>query len=149
MNEQEEVGVSLLEDNKLFVVFESGKYENYSEGQEKLFIYHCLNKFGYMDNSIIKECFDKVGFRLDNSFLSKNLIGPFSNNPELETYLVKLLSVQDYSGVILLSLKEFNEVLIGSKDIHETRKSLLKKGKLLNPLRKDASGRSFIKKIFG
>ena len=47
MNEQEDMGVSLLEENKLFVVYdyESGRKENYSGGGEKVFIIHCLNKF--------------------------------------------------------------------------------------------------------
>ncbi len=151
MNEQEDMGVSLLEENKLFVVYdyESGQQKNDSEGDEKVFIFHCLNKYGYLDNSIIKDSFDKVGYKIDTNYLSKNLIGPFSNNSELETYLGKLFTIQDYNGIILVSLKEFNEVLIGSRDIQETRKSLFKNGKLLLPSKKDSSSRSFMSKIFG
>ena len=42
MNEQEDMGVPLLEENKLFVVYdyESNKNENYSENDEKVFIFH-------------------------------------------------------------------------------------------------------------
>ena len=151
MNEQEDMSVSLIEDNKLFVVYdyESNKSESYSEGDEKLFIFHCLNKFGYLDNSVINEVFDKVGFKLNQNYLKKSLIGPFSNSSELETCLGKLLGIQDYNGVILLSLKEFNEILMASKDIQEIKKGLFKKGKLLLPSKKDVSGRSFMKKIFG
>ena len=151
MNAQEDMGVPLLEENKLFVVYdyESNKTESYSENDEKVFIFHCLNKFGYIDNSVIKESFDKMGFKLSPSYLKKNLIGPFSNSPELETYLGELLEIQDYNGVILLSLKEFNEILIAAKGIQEIKKGLFKKGKLLLPSKKDAPGRSFMKKIFG
>ena len=77
------------------------------------------------------------------------MIGPFSNNSELETCLEKFVNVHDYNGIILLSLSEFNEVLITAKDIQETRKGLLKKGKLLLSSKKNASGRSLMKKIFG
>ena len=62
MNEQEDMGVSLLEENKLFVVYdyESGQKENYSGGDEQVFIFHCLNKFGYLDDTVIKDNFDKI-----------------------------------------------------------------------------------------
>ena len=151
MNEQEDMGVSLLEENKLFVVYdyESGRKENYSGVGEKVFIFHCLNKFGYLDDTVIKDNFDKIGHKLNVSYLSKKMIGPFSNNSELETCLEKFVNVHDYNGIILLSLSEFNEVLISARDIQETRKGLLKKGKLLLSSKKNASGRSLMKKIFG
>ena len=151
MKQKEDIGLSPLEDNKLFFMYDGDSLlaENDSGEDEKIFIFHVVNKFGYVEQSVVKDGFDKINFNLDDYYLGRNIIGPFSSKSELEICIEKLLTVLGYKGAILLSLKEFNNILKSSKDIQEVKESLFEVGKSLRTSKKDGSSKSFMKKIFG
>jgi len=151
MKKKDVIEISPLEENKLFFIYdyEFGPDETISQGSEKIFILHLLNKFGYLDSSIIKDGFGKIGFNLDDDYFKRSLIGPFLHKAELENCLKRFLEVLGYCGAILVSFREFNEVLKTSKNIQEVKGVLFEKGELLEVTKKDNSSKSFIKKIFG
>ena len=126
----------------LTVVYGPFKSGGKMNGQELMSIF---NERGLVDEAHLEQVYKElIGHEAE--MLKEGAIGPFDDLEQIQKFCFNLCQIFGNSGVSLVSLDKYNEILTGSFKVEDLRNRLEREGSFIkNP---DAQKGGFFNKIF-
>ena len=108
-------------------------------------IYHVFNSKGLVDEEILLDYFSDI-CKDQVSSLGKGRIGHFSDGEQVQRFCFQLCQKLGHSGVSLLTVREYNNVLSSCHQASDFTSLLKEKGEFIENV--DAQKRGFFDNIF-